>query len=222
MNKKPLAITRENVDKAFKALKDNKDLFESIGASEIVSETEKRLKEISYALKMRDEYGYTFFNETLSNAPMRFQEGDDLPLIVAIENIVSFSQQNVSIVRMGPSFRRMIGWSVDERQPEDGELMVIVSFPTGRYIIDDECPRELFQEMWEEIKSYGCKYCDDRNKSAYFSIENGAAIVRDFYPIIKKYWKIFEDGDDQRRKAKLLAEIAKIEERERANGTNTA
>ena len=115
----------------------------------------------------------------------------------------------LSIGLFGEKYRRTISWSDDGKQPED-ELMIYLSFSTGAYIFGDDYPTELFQQFWQELKTYNPKYSDTTNKSLYFSIENGAKIFNEFEEILKKYDELNKKDLKKRKIKKLQDELEKL------------
>ena len=54
---------------------------------------------------------------------------------VKVDRIDYFKLSNhAAICKYGESLRRTISWSDDNRQPEEGEYLLNISFPTGPYI----------------------------------------------------------------------------------------
>jgi hypothetical protein len=115
----------------------------------------------------------------------------------------------LSIGLFGEKYRRTIAWSDDGKQPED-ELMIRLSFCTGAYIFGDDYPTELFQQFWQELKTYNPKYSDTVNKNLYFSIENGAKIFNEFKDILKKYYELNREDAKKRKIKKLQDELEKL------------
>ena len=109
----------------------------------------------------------------------------------------------------GEKYRRTISWSDDGKQPED-ELMVCISFPTGAYIFGDDYPTELFQQFWNELKTYNPKYSDTVNGNLYFSMENGAKVFNEFNEILNKYYELNEKDAKKRKIKKLQEELEEL------------
>lgn len=123
-------------------------------------------------------------------------------------------KEHVSVGWFGEKHRRTVSWSDDGKQPED-ELMVYINFPTGAYIFggswgDDDYPVELFQEFFQELKSYNPKYVDSHNSSLYFPIETASAVFNSFSEIKAKYHEKNKIDSKKRKIAKLEKEIEKL------------
>lgn len=116
-----------------------------------------------------------------------------------------------SIGRYGEKHRRTISWSDDGKQPED-EVLLELSFCTGAYIFGDDYPQELFNEFFQELKSYGPKYSDTVNKNLYFSLETSKNIFNDFKGILDKYYEKNKLDSRLRKVEKLKEEIEKLAE----------
>lgn len=105
-----------------------------------------------------------------------------------------------------------ISWSDNDEQPNDGELLYIISFPTGAYIFGQHYPTELFREFFKELKSYSPKYLDTANKTLYFSTDNAKVIHEAFPEILKKYQQRVAEDAKRIRKEKLMKELEQLEE----------
>lgn len=115
----------------------------------------------------------------------------------------------VSVGWFGEIYKRTISWSDNGKQPEN-ELLLYISFPTGAYIFGDDYPVSLFQEFFQELKSYNPKYTDTTNKGLYFSMENSGKVFDEFSNILKKYNEL-NKVDSKKRKINLLqAELEKL------------
>lgn len=110
-------------------------------------------------------------------------------------------------------YGRSIAWPDDGRQPEDGWYLCL-SFPTGPYIFgeDYENQKQLFQDFFQELKSYKPDHSDTVNRDLYWKIENAKSIYNNFDKILKKYQEKNEAELKERRAKKLREELKKIEE----------
>lgn len=108
---------------------------------------------------------------------------------------------------------RKISWSDDGRQP-DGEWLYCISFPSGAYTFGNSMtstyPVETFNAFWNDLKSFGPKYCDTVNHSIYFSEENSKAVYDAFWGIFNKYKARVQDELKEQRKKELEEELAKL------------
>ena len=111
----------------------------------------------------------------------------------------------------GEESQRTISWSDCGKQPKN-EWLFSISFSTGAYIFGDSYPQQTFQAFFNELKSFGPKYCDSHNYSLYFSEENAKAVYDAFEGIFDKYKGMVDEELKERRKEKLKAELAKLEE----------
>lgn len=187
---------REMAEKALKVCKQNNQLFSDLGISNFsnsYSEVEKTL----YAIRLQEDYGLTLVRRDM----VRHVEPD----------VYVRMSEHMYIASMGEKYRRHISWSADGRQPED-EVLLALTFPTGAYIFGDSYPVNLFNEMWEEIKTYDFKYVDDMNHNIYFPLENAALIANAFPGIFDKYYKRFRDEANVRRAQELRRELEKLEQ----------
>jgi hypothetical protein len=109
-------------------------------------------------------------------------------------------------------YGRLISWSDDGRQPEDGWYFCI-GFSTGAYIFgeDYESQKQLFQDFFQELKSYKPDYSDSTNHDLYWKIENCKKIYDSFDSIIEKYHEKNKSELNERRAKKLREELAKVE-----------
>ena len=109
-------------------------------------------------------------------------------------------------------YGRSISWSDDDRQPEDGWYLCI-GFSTGAYIFgkDYESQKQLFQDFFQELKSYKPDYLDTANHNLYWKIENAKPIYDNFNEILKKYYEKNTSELNERKIKKLKAELAQAQ-----------
>ena len=188
-------MNREMVEKALNVCKKNAQLFKDIGVVEF-NNAYKATSNVLYAIKLQEDYGI----KDITTYMVKDAEPDVFVKISEYAYIAS----------MGKKYSRTISWSVDGSQPKD-EVMFVLHFPTGAYIFGDSYPKELFKDMWDEIKTYEFKYVDDMNSNIYFSLENAAPIANEFQNILQKYYKRFKDEANIRRAAELRRELEKLE-----------
>lgn len=112
--------------------------------------------------------------------------------------------QYISIAWWGEKHRRTISWSDDGKQPVD-ELLVVISFPTGAFIFGSDYPKKMFQDFFQELKTYNPKYTDTANNCLYFAIEESSKVFNDFPAILKKYEEK-NIVDAKKRKIRALKE----------------
>jgi hypothetical protein len=105
---------------------------------------------------------------------------------------------------------RKISWPDDGKQP-DNETLYSIGFPTGGYIFGGHYPKEIFVEFFQELKSYGPKYCDSHNSYLYFSLDNAKAVHNAFGDILDKYRKKDREQAARRRIKELKSELEKLE-----------
>ena len=108
---------------------------------------------------------------------------------------------------------RFITWSDDGRQPKN-EWLLVIGFPTGPYIFGEDYDeqRDLFQDFFEELKSYHPDFSDTHNNVLYWKLENAKDIYKDFDKILQKY----EDRNQAELKERKIAELKKeLEELEK-------
>ena len=106
---------------------------------------------------------------------------------------------------------RSIGWSDDDRQPEN-EWLYIVTFQTGAYIFGGEYPQETFQSFFTELKQFEPKYYDTANKSLYFAPDKAKAVYESFWEIYNRHKSKVEGEMKKKRKVELLEELERLEE----------
>lgn len=111
----------------------------------------------------------------------------------------------------GEKYGRTVSWPDDESQPDD-EFLLNISFSTGAYIFGKDYPGGVFQQFFNELKSYGPKYIDSHNCSLYFPMENAGKVFSNFKSILDKYWEKNKEDVRKRRAEKLRAELKKLEE----------
>ena len=105
-------------------------------------------------------------------------------------------------------YGRSISWPEDEKQPVN-EWIYSVGFPTGAYIFgeDYEGQKQLFQDFFEELRTYKPDYEDLHNHDLYWKIENAKEIMSNFNDIFKKYYDLNKEELKQREINKLEAKL---------------
>ena len=102
-----------------------------------------------------------------------------------------------------------ISWSDDDRQPNN-EWLLSLSFSTGAYIFWEDYPKELFEQFWNELKTYNPKYTDTANHNLYYSLENAGIIIKEYKSIMEKYYKRNKEEANLRRIKKLETELENL------------
>jgi len=110
---------------------------------------------------------------------------------------------------------KYISWSDDGRQPKD-EWLLVISFPTGAYIFGDDYPVNIFQDFWNELKTYNPKYCDSHNNSLYFSLEKAKKVYDNFNDLLNKYQEINQKDFQRRKIEKMKTEIEEFEKKKKS------
>jgi len=107
---------------------------------------------------------------------------------------------------------RSIGWEDNNKQPEDGWILSI-GFSTGAYIFGDDYDEQtnLFQEFFQELKTYNPDFVDSQNHDLYWRIENAKNIYLDFNEILKKYKDKNASELKNRKIKKLKQELESLE-----------
>jgi len=117
---------------------------------------------------------------------------------------------NMYIGLFGEKYNRDV---LNNTQDTDEEILLTIQFHTGAFVFGEDYPTEFFEKFYAEIKTYKPKYCDDLNKSMYFSMENAANIFEDYRGICDKYIKENRNDLLQRRAEQLRKEATQIEEK---------
>ena len=105
-----------------------------------------------------------------------------------------------------------------EEQPKEDEILIQFAYPTGAYIFGgggwlpskDNYDRELFEEFFEELKTYNYKYIDDLNFYLYFNMENGIKLFKNYDDICKKYQDKWNKRANERKKERLRKELEEL------------
>ena len=106
---------------------------------------------------------------------------------------------------------RSISWSEGGKQPVD-EWIYSVGFSTGAYMFGDDYngQQQLFQDFFEELRTYKPDYEDLHNHKLYWKIENAKEVMSQFKGILKKYHDRNREELKTRKIAKLEAELNKL------------
>lgn len=130
---------------------------------------------------------------------------------VRIDGCLSFSYYNDGEKNQENGSGKYISWSDDERQPKN-EWLLCISFPTGAYVFgqDYEGQQKLFQDFFNELKSYGPKYTDTANKTLYWNIENAKKIYNEVGSVFAKYKERNKSEFKAREIQRLRKEMEKL------------
>lgn len=179
--------TKEAYSEILEVINKHKDI---IKWSEF-SDLESRSKEHLFGIELKEKYG-------LNVNPLEIRSID----------YIRFTDY-ATIGWWGEKYRRTISWSDDNRQPED-ELLFVIGFSTGAYIFGDDYPVSLFQEFFNELKSFNPTYTDTTNKNLFWSIETAKDIFNAFPEILKKYYEKNKEDFRQRKIDKLKKELESL------------
>lgn len=97
-------------------------------------------------------------------------------------------------------------------QPQEGERLYRMCFPTGAYTLGAEYPTQTFKAFFEELKSYQPKYVDSNSSSLYFTADKAGAAYKAFPVLLEKYKAQAEAEVKQKKIEKLQTELIKLEE----------
>lgn len=106
---------------------------------------------------------------------------------------------------------RSISWSENDKQPVN-EWIYEISFSTGAYIFGDDYDgqQQLFQDFFEELRTYKPDYEDLHNHNLYWKIENAKEIKSKFMIILNKYSDKNMKELKERKVKKLEAELKQL------------
>ena len=106
---------------------------------------------------------------------------------------------------------RYISWSEGDKQPVD-EWLYQLHFGTGAYIFgeDYEGQQRLFQDFFEELRTYKPDYEDLHNHCLYWKIENAKEIMENYMVILNKYCERNRNELKSRKIEKLEKELQKL------------
>lgn len=102
--------------------------------------------------------------------------------------------------------------SDDGRQP-NGEWLLVVSLPSGPYILSDcHYAKQTFDKFFEELKSYGAKYADSHNYCLYFDETASRAVCEAINGMFAKYRQLATVESNNKRVGDLQARINQLQE----------
>ena len=106
---------------------------------------------------------------------------------------------------------RSISWPEGDKQPVD-EWLYEISFSTGAFIFGDdyEGQKQLFQDFFEELRTYKPDYEDLHNHNLYWNVKNAKKIMSQFMEILKKYSDKNMEELKSRKINKLEAELNEL------------
>lgn len=104
---------------------------------------------------------------------------------------------------------RSITWSEGNKQPVD-EWLYLIRFNTGAYIFGEDynSQKQLFQDFFDELRTYKPDYEDLHNHYLYWKIENAKKIMSQFQVIFNKYKDKNNSEVNGRKIKKLERELA--------------
>ena len=104
-----------------------------------------------------------------------------------------------------------------EKQPNN-ELLMCYDHPTGPYMFgghswdgENYYDDELFEQYFDELKTYGYSYIDELNHKIYFTIDNGMKLYKDYEKICEKYQKLFNERMKNNKINKLKEQLKELE-----------
>ncbi len=174
------------------------------------TDTEGTLSEIRIKAKNR-VIRYEWEEKYGIKLESRFAEYDYLELSDH-ENILFFKD---GYKDKQSGYGRSISWSEDDKQPVN-EWVYSVSFSTGAYIFGDDYKgqQQLFQDFFEELRTYKPDYEDLHNHCLYWKVENAKEIISQFKIILNKYKDKNREELKVRKIARLEAELQELKNKE--------
>jgi len=162
-----------------------------------IPQLEKKAEDHLFFLELKEKYGFDL---------------DPKKHSMPYNKYYNFNSEYKNISYWDTQFTgRKISWSDDGRQPKN-EWLFSLSFSTGAYTLgsDYDGQQELFQQFFNELKTYSPKYLDTTNKTLYFSLDNAGKIFNEFDSILKKYIKLNQEDYKRRQIIKIEKELEKI------------
>lgn len=87
----------------------------------------------------------------------------------------------------GAAIGRTIAWPDDDRQPEEGEWLFVITFSSGAYIFGQHYPKELFNQLFADLKEFKPKYLDSQNHYLYYSHDTAKAVYTALPDLLRLY-----------------------------------
>jgi hypothetical protein len=193
-----------------------KDIFEKIiKLCEEVTDEEGTLSEIRLKAKNRvirydweEKYGITLGSDCRLAEYDYCRIGGDYQMISYFKDGYASHKDGIG---------RNISWSEGDKQPVD-EWVYSISFSTGAYIFGGEYEgqKKLFQDFFEELRTFKPDYEDLHKHSLYWKVENAKEIMSQFRLILirfilKKYVDKNREELKERKISKLKAELKSLE-----------
>lgn len=112
---------------------------------------------------------------------------------------------------------RTIGCPDGGVQPES-EWLFVIRFTCGAYSLggdryERQYPRNTFDNMFDELKSYGAAFVDSANNSLYFRADKARAVYDAFWPTFKNYKGLVDAELKEQRKQELIKELESLGEK---------
>ena len=187
---------------AYKELLKVVEKYEEFFDRESPTLTAANLKGIVEALEVADEF----------NLPLQgLQSGTFL-------RIQGVYDEWTNLSFYGEKEGRTIGCPDGGMQPEN-EWLFVIRFTTGAYSLgsssgwDRTYPKETFDAMFAELKSYGAAFVDSMNNSLYFRADKARAVYDAFWPTFKNYKGLVDAELKEQRKQELIKELESLGEK---------
>lgn len=183
-----------------------------------------KIKAYEEALKVSKKYANIFYNdgvsledESIESALKTLEVCERFGIEPQYLNFSGYIQVKNSydnwtgIMFFPETLKHPIGCSDDGRQPKN-EWLYVIRFTCGAYVFGDSYPKNTFNAMFEELKSFGAAYSDTVNHSLYFKEDVAKEVHDNFWPIFSKYKALVQEEVKQNRKAALMKELQDLEE----------
>lgn len=187
--------SKNTYDKLFKIIKENRDClsFSDYELECLISKSKSHL----FGFELKEKYGFDI-------DPKIIKQSNHCELETPIYAV------NCYIRTWSNSMK--VSWSDDGRQPEEGEKLLHIGFSTGAYIFGDYYPTNLFQDFFNELKSYKPKYSDTTNRTLYFSLDSAAKFYNDLPKIWDKYTELNKHNYKKHKAQELRQKLKELED----------
>lgn len=178
--------TKKAYDEILTLVKSHKDV-----CSFDISEMENKAKNHLYRINLEEKYGIGLSTYEICT-----------PDYTKID-------KNRYIAMHGKNYRRTVSCSDDGKQPNEENLYVL-TFCTGPYIFGEDYNVDIFDEFFNELKTFNPKYSDTHNNKLYFTLENAKAVHNAYNDIFKKYQRKYLEYLKRNKIAALEKELESL------------
>jgi len=119
------------------------------------------------------------------------------------------------IANYGEGSGRDIACPDNDLRPTKPETLLLVSFPSGAYVLSDTYQSEIYNKMVGEIMCYNPEYTDIINHSFYFAAPEAKIVIPAIPGMVLKYREIAKEAGLSEELLKAEMRVTKLKKEKR-------